>query len=129
MPNYPYVCQDCQKRFMKFMTYAEYGTAAVACPQCGSAHVQRRIGRVRMTRSEDSRLDSMAGMDDLAGLEDDPKAMAKVFRQMSSELGEDAGPEFNEVIDRLERGQSPEEIERELPALGDADGGDGFGDD
>lgn len=123
MPNYPYQCQDCEKRFLKFINYADYGKTPVACPQCGSARVQRRIGRVRMARSEDSRLESMPGMEDLAGLEDDPRTMARVFRQMSSELGEEMGPEFNEVVDRLERGQSPEEIEQELPDLG----GDDFG--
>ena len=47
------------------------------------------------------------------------------MKQMSSELGEDPGPEFNEVVDRLEKGQSPEQIERDLPDFGDG----GFGDD
>jgi hypothetical protein len=46
---------------------------------------------------------------------------------MGSELGEDAGPEFDEVVGRLEAGQSPEEIEKDLP---DLSGGldDGIGD-
>jgi hypothetical protein len=52
------------------------------------------------------------------GIEDDPKAMAKLMRQMGNELGEDLGPEFGEVVDRLESGQSPEEIEQDLPGLG-----------
>lgn len=133
MPNYLYICQDCGKRFAKFLTYAEYGQVEVKCAHCQSANVRRRIGRVRFARSEDSRLDSLDDMGDLAGLEDDPKTMAKMFRQMSGELGEDMGPEFNEVVDRLERGQSPEEIEKELPDLGmPGDGGfgaDDFGDD
>ena len=41
------------------------------------------------------------------------------MRQMSQELGEDIGPEFDEVVDRLEKGQKPEDIERDLPDLGD----------
>jgi len=40
------------------------------------------------------------------------------------ELGEDMGPEFDEVVDRLEKGQSPEDIENDLPDLGS--GGDGL---
>jgi len=40
-------------------------------------------------------------------------------------LGEDMGPEFDEVVDRLERGQSPDDIERDLPDFGEADGGNG----
>ena len=42
---------------------------------------------------------------------------------MSGELGEDMPPEFGEVIDRLEAGQSPEEIEESMPDL--VDGLDG----
>jgi Flp pilus assembly protein TadB len=45
--------------------------------------------------------------------------MAKMMRQMSSEMGEELGPEFDEVVDRLEAGQSPEDIEKDLPDLGD----------
>jgi len=55
-------------------------------------------------------------------LEDDPKSMAKLMREMSSETGEDMGEEMGEVVDRLEAGQSPEQIEKDLPGLG-ADGG------
>jgi hypothetical protein len=40
-------------------------------------------------------------------------------------MGEDAGPEFNEVIDRLESGQSPEDIEKSMPDLENSLGGSG----
>jgi hypothetical protein len=46
------------------------------------------------------------------------------MRKMSSEMGEDLGPEFTEVVERLEKGQSPEDIEQELPDLGGDLGGD-----
>ena len=42
--------------------------------------------------------------------------------EMGAEMGEDLGPEFHEVIDRLESGQSPEEIEAALPDMGEGDG-------
>ena len=72
-------------------------------------------------------MDALADPAALAGLEDDPKAMGKMMRQMSNEFGDEMGDsgsdaEFNEVVDRLESGQSPEQIEKDLPALGD-DGG------
>ncbi|NIW46821.1 MAG: hypothetical protein GWN30_19315, partial [Gammaproteobacteria bacterium] len=44
-------------------------------------------------------------------------------------MGEDLGPEFDEVIDRLEKGQSPDEIEEALPDLGADDDGLGGMDD
>jgi hypothetical protein len=37
------------------------------------------------------------------------------------------GPEFNEMVDRLEAGQSPEEIESALPDLGGGMGADAGG--
>jgi hypothetical protein len=80
--------------------------------------VQRRIGLIRFARSEESRLEGLADPSKLAGLEDDPKAMARMMRDMSAEMGEDAGPELDEVIDRLEAGQSPEEIDAALPDMG-----------
>jgi putative FmdB family regulatory protein len=128
MPNYQYRCLDCKKSFEVFMTYTEYGTLSVQCTKCGSENVQRRIGRVRFARSEESRLENLADPGNLAGLEDDPRALGRMMRQMSSEMGEDLGPEFDEVVHRLEAGQSPEDIEKEIPDLGGPGGGDDFGD-
>jgi len=118
MPSYQYRCLDCKKRFEVFMTYSEYETRSVECVHCKSANIQRRIGRIRFARSEESRLDDFSDPSALEGLEDDPKALGKMMRQMSSEMGEDMGSEFDEVIDRLESGQSPEDIEDALPDLG-----------
>ena len=123
MPTYPYRCLNCKKRFEIFMTYAEYGTLPVSCPYCGDSNVARRISRVRITRSADSLLDNLDDPSSLDGLEDDPKAMGQMMRRMGAELGEDLGPEFHEVVNRLESGQSPEEIEAALPDLGEGDGG------
>ncbi len=129
MPNYPYRCLDCKKRFEIYMTFSEYGKLSVACPNCESQNVQRRIGRVRFARSEESRLENLADTDNLDGLEDDPRAMGKMMRKMGREMGEDMGPEFDEVIDRLEAGQSPEDIESSMPDLGSGPGDDGGGED
>ena len=58
------------------------------------------------------------------GLEDDPRAMGRMMRKMGREMGEEMPPEFDEVVDRLESGQSPEEVEKALPDLGGAESGD-----
>ena len=117
MPNYDYRCLDCKRRFSVFMTYREYGQKRVQCPHCHSERAQRRIGRIRFARSEESRLENMADPSNLEGLEDDPRALGRMMREMSKEAGEEMGPEFDEVIDRLEKGQSPEEIEKAIPEL------------
>ena len=77
-------------------------------------------------------MEDFADPSSMEGLEDDPQSLGRLMRkmksEMGSEMGEDIGPEFDEVVDRLEKGQSPEEIEQALPELGEA-GGEGGGDD
>jgi len=124
MPGYEYRCINCKRRFEVYLSYSEYGKLVIRCPHCNSENVQRRIGRIRFARSEESRMEDLADPSQLAGLEDDPKAMARMMRNMSAEMGEDMEPEFDEVIDRLESGQSPEEIDAAMPDLG-AGGGPG----
>jgi putative FmdB family regulatory protein len=115
MPRYEYRCLDCKRRFEVYLSYDEYGKQNVSCTNCNSLDVQRQIGRIRIAHSEESRLEKLADPSNLAGLEDDPKALAKMMRQMGSELGEDMGSEYDEVLDRLDSGQSPEEIESAMP--------------
>lgn len=129
MPNYEYLCLDCCRIFAVYMSYSEYGSKTVTCPYCKSSNLQRRIGRVRIAHSEESRLGNMADPENLAGLDEDPRALGRMMRQMGSELGEDMGPEFGEVVGRLEAGESPEDIEKNMPDLGvDSPGGNGLDD-
>jgi putative FmdB family regulatory protein len=123
MPSYEYRCLDCKRRFELYMSYHEYGEKQVHCAYCNSEDVQRTIGRIRIAQSEESRLENLADPANLAGLEDDPKALARMMRQMGSEMGEELGPEYEEVLDRLEAGQSPEDIEESMPDLGSEEGG------
>lgn len=127
MPNYEYRCLDCKRRFEVYLSYEEYGVKSVRCTYCNSEDVQRQIGRIRFARSEESRMENLADPSNLAGLEDDPKGLARMMRQMSSEMDEDLGPEYDEVLDRLESGQRPEEIEEAMPDLGSEEGGMGAG--
>ncbi len=119
MPTYDFICNDCQRRFDVFMTFSEYGKKTTICVHCQSEDVRRRMTRVRIAKSDESRMESAAddfsGMD---GIENDPKALAKMMRKMGNEMGEELPAEFNDVTDRLAAGQSPEEIESALPNLG-----------
>ncbi|OGN93088.1 MAG: hypothetical protein A2Z71_04785 [Chloroflexi bacterium RBG_13_50_21] len=127
MPIYQYRCLNCKKRFEVFLSYKDYGVKSILCPHCTSDQVQRRIGRIRIAKSEESRLDSLTDTSNLEGLENDPVALGRMMRKMGNEMGEDVGPEFNEVIDRLESGQSPEDIEKAIPDM--EGGGGGMGED
>ncbi len=123
MPLYQYRCLKCKKRFEVFLSYKEYGTKSVLCPHCQSGEVQRRIGRIRVAKSEESRLDALTDPTGLESLENDPRALGKMMRKMGNEMGEEVGPEFDEVVDRLEAGQSPEDIEKAIPDLEGSAGG------
>ncbi len=126
MPVYEFRCQSCRRLVRLTISFAEYGKTEPACPHCQSKELKRRINRVALAKSEDARMDSMMDESALSGIdEDDPKSMGRFMRKMSREMGEDMGDDFNEVVDRLESGESPESIEQSIPGLGaDTPGGD-----
>lgn len=121
MPTYDYVCLICRRTFEYYFRYSEYGDHLPMCPNCGSQNTHRRIGWVRVSRSTENRmeeLNSIGSPDSLEALEKDPRVLGKEMRKISGELGEEMGPEFNEIVDRLEKGQHPHEIERDIPTVG-----------
>jgi putative FmdB family regulatory protein len=120
MPVYDYHCNHCQRRVTLFYgTYAQYDTATHTCPHCESTDLTRLISRVAVARSEDARLGALSDPSAFGDVDsDDPRTLARAMRKMSRELGEDLGGEFDEVVGRLESGESPESIEDSLPDLG-----------
>lgn len=119
MPTYEYRCLDCGRRVAIYQTFEEYGRKSVRCPKCGGANLQRHIGRVRVARSEESRLESLSDPADWGDVdEQDPRSLARAMRKMGQESGEEMPPEFDEVVGRLEAGEEPDEIEKSLPELG-----------
>lgn len=132
MPIYEYRCQDCNRRVSVFWrTISEGQAGRPSCPRCGGTSLARLVSRVRVIRSEDSQLDDMADFGDLPDLdESDPRSLGRWMRkmkdQMGSEMDEDLGGEFDEVVGRLEAGEDPERIEKSMPELMGGDG-DEFG--
>ena len=126
MPIYEYRCHDCRRRVsVWWRTFSEAAIGTAHCPRCGGEHLTRLISRVRVVRSEESRLEDLADPASFGDLdENDPRSVARWMRKMSNETGEDLGPEFEEVVDRLEAGEAPEEIEKTMPDLGAEAGGD-----
>ncbi len=134
MPIYEYRCKECGRRFSVFWrSFSDVQEEKLNCKRCGSTAVHRLVSRVRVVRSEDSRLEDLADPSAWGDFdENDPKSMGKFMRKMMNEIGDEAGdlgPEFEEVIDRLEAGQDPEKIEEDMPDLmGEmGEGPDGFG--
>lgn len=126
MPIYEYRCHDCQRRVsVWWRTFSDAETGTARCPRCAGENLTRQVSRVRVIRSEESRMEDLADPASFGDLdENDPRSIARWMRKMSDETGEDLGSEFEEVVDRLESGESPEEIEKEMPDLGSDAGGD-----
>ena len=118
VPAYEYICDKCHQSFSLRISYAQYGCVAAACPHCGSAEVTRRIGKVRVSRSDDSRMQQFTDLADERKMEDidkNPAEIGRMLRQMGQESGAEMGEEFNEVADRLEHGQTSADLENDLP--------------
>ncbi len=128
MPIYEYYCHDCKKRVSVFWrTFSEATEGTPTCPECEGEELTRLVSRVRIVRSEESRLEDLADPSNLPDFdENDPKSLGRWMRKMSDEVGEDLGPEFDEVVGRLEAGEDPEEIEKSMPDLM-GEGGEDFG--
>ena len=108
MPIYEFTCRDCGRLTSAF-TKSMSAEVKTACSHCGSPKLRRLISRVAAGRSSGSSLD---GLDErmLSGVdESDPRSMARFARRMRDELGEDAGPEFDQAIEQMEAGQFPDE--------------------
>ena len=85
MPTYDYICLDCRQRFDIFLSYKDYGILPVACSHCKSAHVRRRVPRVRVLKSDAQRAAAFADPSALGALdENDPKVLAQMMRKMGA---------------------------------------------
>jgi putative FmdB family regulatory protein len=126
VPIHEYRCQSCHRRVSIFWrSFAEAEKGEPACPRCGSTQLSRLVSRVRLIRSESGQLDDLSDMDDMPDIdENDPRSLGRWMRKMSAETGDDMGPEFDEVVGRLEAGEDPEEIEKSVPDLAAPGGAD-----
>ncbi len=99
MPIYEFRCRDCGKK-STFLTLSVSSSFDQKCKKCGSRNLDKLVSRVTVSRSEESRLESLADPSKLAGLdENDPKSMARWMKKMGKEMGEDMGEDFDQSID------------------------------
>ena len=121
MPIYEYRCADCRRRSSIFVRSIS-STVRPRCEHCGSAKMSRLMSKFAVHRAA-------GGGDDLGGLdgidESDPRAVARWAREMKDEMGEDLGPEFDDMVSRIEAGEDPDAVMGE----GGLDDDAGFDDD
>jgi putative FmdB family regulatory protein len=118
MPIYEFRCLDCKRRTSVFVRSISSPVSA-KCEHCGSAKMARLLSKFAVHRPGVS-LDDDSAFDNID--ENDPRAVARMMRQMGEESGEDMGAEFEEMVGRMEAGESPESV------MG-GDAGDDYGDD
>ncbi len=62
--------------------------------------MSRVLSRVRVIRSEESRMESLADPSKWGGLDEkDPKSMAKWMKRMGKEMGEDMGEDVDQMVE------------------------------
>lgn len=127
MPIYEYRCDSCgryhQQLVLVISTYE-----VPPCPRCGKATLRKLVSRFAVKRSEESRLDDLADPSSFGDLdENDPRSVARWARKMGDSLGEDLGPEFDEMVERMEAGEMPDDEMGGEGGMGDL--GDSGGDD
>ncbi len=99
MPIYEYRCKDCGKvsEFLLIRTDEDF---VLQCKKCKSKKMSRVLSRVRVIRSEESRMESLADPSKWGNLDEkDPASMARWMKKMGKEFGEDMGEDMDEMVD------------------------------
>ncbi|MBF8267398.1 MAG: putative regulatory protein, FmdB [Dehalococcoidia bacterium] len=118
MPIYEYRCQSCHRKVSVFFrSYSD--TKEPRCSHCGSAELTRLVSSFTVTKSWGESLDRMPSFESTSDFdEDDPRSVARMVRRLRQETGGGLGPEEEEMLERMEAGELPED-----PGDSDADGG------
>ena len=134
MPIYEFYCKDCNRIF-SFFSGSVNTEARPNCPKCHMALSERMMSRFSTIRHgereegdlpdlDESRLERAMGelsRDAESIDENDPRQAAKLMRKFSEVTGMNLGPQFEEALHRLEKGEDPEAIEEEMGDLLDQD--------
>jgi putative FmdB family regulatory protein len=109
VPIYEFRCTSCGLRQSVFFRSFDVSPSP-SCRRCGSSDLRKLVSSFYAVKSEEARLESMADPSGLGDVdENDPRSVARWARQMAKETGEDMGTEFDEMVDRLEAGEMPED--------------------
>ena len=128
MPIYEFYCEDCNTLFNFFTSKPT--SRQPACPRCGREALPRRPSRFATLKHrgadepdplaglDESRLETAMGsllgeMENFEG-EEDPRSMARLMRRFSDLTGLEMGERMEDYMSRLEAGEDPESLEREM---------------
>ena len=130
MPIYEFFCHDCNTIF-NFFSRTVNTNKTPKCPKC-QKKLSRQISKFAFTgkAKETSDMDDLPideskmekAMNMLAreadGMnEEDPKQAANLMRKLSDMTGLKLGPGMDEALQRMEKGEDPEQLEAEMGDL------------
>ena len=108
MPIYEFRCDDCGK-ISEFLLIKTGESLIPQCKRCKSKKMSRVLSKVRVIRSEESRLERMADPSKWGGLDEkDPKSMMKWAKRMGEEMGEDTEGLDEAMEEEMAAAQKPE---------------------
>ncbi len=114
MPIYEYRCEDC-KKISEFLVIRTDEPFFPQCKKCKSKKMTRVLSRVRVIRSEESRLDSLADPSKWGDLDErDPKSMARWMKKMGKELGEDMGEDVDQMVEEAMEEERASRSEKDI---------------
>jgi len=99
MPIYEYRCEDCGK-ISEFLLIRRDEAFVPQCKRCKSKKMSPVLSKVRVIRSEGSRMESLADPSKWGDLDErDPKSMAKMMKRLGKEFGEELGEDADRMVD------------------------------
>ncbi|MFC1945867.1 zinc ribbon domain-containing protein [Chloroflexota bacterium] len=111
MPIYEYRCDNCQRKVEVYQP--TFNALPGPCEHCNSDALKRVFSTFSVYKTDTDIYDNILNDSDLVkGMSrNDPQALAKWNNKMSR--GEKVGPEHEELLGKLERGQMPTTTKKE----------------
>ena len=128
MPIYEFYCEDCNTIF-NFFSKTVNTKKKPKCPRCKTKTLSKQMSAFAFTgkAKEDSDMDDLPfdeskmeqAMNVLAGEadkinEDDPRQAAQLMRKLTDMTGMQLGSGMEEALSRMEKGEDPDNIEKEM---------------
>jgi len=128
MPIYEFYCDQCNVIF-NFLSSRVNTSKIPDCPRCGKPEMSKQISAfATIGKAKEEKDNPFAGFDESkmehafeslmkeAGNvnEDDPRQMASLMRKFTSQTGMQLGDSMEEALSRMESGEDPEQVEREM---------------
>ena len=98
MPIFEFRCSSCGKRYSTLVGMTA-DSGDIKCPYCGSPQSKKLVSRVGKFRSEDGRIDEIAGEIEHYGEPDSTSDMRKMVREMGKAMDEDMADEMEEMFE------------------------------